>query len=149
MTTTDDPLLELLLPHIPAAEVPSSETTTAYLSRLTSLPLSSLLTTESTSLNTTSHTLDLSLQSLASRNHKAIITSSCTFPLFIFRCLRSLPPTKTSSRHTDLDASLTSFAANTGAEWRTHICVSRAKPHLNANLERLLDILQLPSLLQS
>ncbi|KAA8895038.1 oligomeric Golgi complex subunit 8 [Sphaerosporella brunnea] len=151
MTTTDDPLLELLLPHIPAAEVPSSETTTAYLSRLTSLPLSSLLTTESTSLNTTSHTLDLSLQSLASRNHKAIITSSLhlsSLSSSVSALSSSLQDLK--SALPDLDASLTSFAAKyRGGVENPHLASRAQNQLLNANLERLLDILQLPSLLQS
>ncbi|KAI5848964.1 oligomeric Golgi complex subunit 8 [Tricharina praecox] len=147
--TTDDPLLELLLPHIPASAVPSPETTNSYLSRLTSLPLSTILTTEPSSLATTHHTLSLSLQSLASRNHKAIITSSShlsTLPATLstlstsLQHLESALPSLTTSLHT-----FTSTYTRDSPPLHTR----HQNALLHSNLDRLLDILQLPSLLQS
>jgi hypothetical protein len=156
MTTTDDPLLELLLPHIPpSATIPSPETSTAYLSRLTSLPLSSLQTSERSSLSTTSHTLDLSLQSLASRNHKALISSSTQLSSLsdsVSQLSSSLQDLK--SALPDVDSSLHSFThkyarSTSGTETNPHLSSRNQNQLLNNNLERLLDILQLPSLLHS
>jgi hypothetical protein len=155
MTTTDDPLLELLLPHIPTSTtIPSPETSTAYLSRLTSLPLSALQTTERSSLSTTSHTLDLSLQSLASRNHKALISSSSQLSSLrnnVTALSSSLQDLK--SALPDLDSGLHAFtskyARSTSADSNPHLSSRSQNQLLNSNLERLLDILQLPSLLHS
>jgi hypothetical protein len=148
MTTPDDPLLELLLPRLPA--VPPAETSTPYLSRLTSLSLPALKSNEPASLNTTAHTLDLSLQSLASRNHKAIITSSSHLSTLSFSVSAlSSSLSDLQAALPDLDKSLATFTNTYNRDTSTHLSL-RAENHLlNTNLERILDILHLPSLLQS
>ncbi|KAF8253735.1 Dor1-like protein [Wilcoxina mikolae CBS 423.85] len=150
MTASDDPLLELLQPHIPSHTVTPEETTTTYLSRLTSLPLSTIKTTEPTSLSTTAHTLDLSLQSLASRNYRAIITSShhlSSLSSSVSTLSTSLDSLK--SALPDLDASLSSFTQTYARDTSQHLQLRARNQLLNTNLERILDILHLPSLLQS
>jgi len=148
-TVTDDPLLELLLPHIPPSAVPSSETANSYPSRLTSLPLSTILTSEPSSLNTTHHTLTLSLQSLVSRNHKAVITSSShlsTLPDALATLSNSLQ--QLESALPSLTSSLNTFTS-TYARDSVPLHTRHQNALLHSNLDRLLDILQLPSLLQS
>lgn len=75
-----DPLYDLLIPHFDGDISKSSTAPTAtvndYLRRLTSLRLSSLVDLEPQSLAQTAHTNLLSLQSLASRNHKSVVEAS-------------------------------------------------------------------------
>lgn len=151
MTDSDDMLLELLQPHFPnGANPPPPELTNSYLARLTSLPLSAIRTTEPSSLAATSHSIDISLQSLASRNHKAIITSShhlSSLSSSVSALSDSLQDLK--SALPDLDVSLEEFTSTYARDTSTHLQVRAQNQLLNANLERLLDILHLPSLLQS
>jgi hypothetical protein len=150
MAASDDPLLELLQQHIPTLTVMPKETTTAYLTRLTSLPLSTIKTTEPASLSTTIHTLDLSLQSLASRNYRAIITSShhlSSLSTSVTALSTSLDSLK--SALPDLDTSLSTFNQIYARDTSQHLHLRAKNQLLNTNLERILDILHLPSLLHS
>src|SRR5450432_3587072 len=76
-----DALLELLVPYFDRSSTrpppsPNDPVVAVYLNRLTTLPLSSLNTTEPQSLAQSSHTVLLSLQSLSTRSHKSVIASS-------------------------------------------------------------------------
>ena len=146
---SDDPLLELLLPHIQPDQIPPTPLATAYLGRLTSLPLSTLKTTEHTALHSSTHSTTLALQSLASRSHRTIITSASHLSTLqtSLTSLASSLSTLTSTLPT-LDTSITTFTS-TYTRPSAHL-TTRADHHtLHTNLERLLDILHLPSLLSS
>src|SRR5579859_2319436 len=76
--TMASPLFEVLTPYLdPSSPAPSPRdgTTTAYLTRLSTLSLASLTTTEPQTLSQTSHTLHLSLQALSARSYASIIDS--------------------------------------------------------------------------
>jgi hypothetical protein len=151
-----EPLLELLVPYFDAPSPrppPSSRDpiTSSYLNRLTTLPLSSLNTTEPQSLAQTSHTIQLSLQALSSRSHKSVITSSDHLS-----SLRSTLPViaKSTAELRDvipkLDEEAVRFSEtyNKNAEnavldrWRKALLLLR-------NVDRLADVLDLPTLLSS
>jgi hypothetical protein len=149
MTGSDDPLLELLLPHIPKSSLPPSDITSSYLSRLSSLSLSAIQNTEPASLSTTIHSVNLSLQSLAFRNHKTIIASThqlSSLSSSVDALSNSLQDLK--STLPDLDKTITKFTA-TYARDSERLQERSQRQLLHSNLERLLDILHLPSLLQS
>ncbi|KAK4903965.1 hypothetical protein LTR28_001059, partial [Elasticomyces elasticus] len=67
-----DPLYELLAPYFDpssAAPSPTDPTTSSYLSRLSTLPLSALTSSEPASLAQSSSSLLRSLQTLSKRSH--------------------------------------------------------------------------------
>ncbi|KAI5797796.1 Dor1-like family-domain-containing protein [Geopyxis carbonaria] len=144
-----DPLFELLLPQIPPEDVPTPELASTYLARLTSLPLSAIKTTEPESLAAAKHSANISLQSLASRSYRSIISSAShlsTLSESVSELSTSLSELK--SALPDLDDSITTFQTTYARDSPT--LKKRAEQQLlHANLERLLDILHLPSLLQS
>ncbi|PWW79352.1 Dor1-like protein [Tuber magnatum] len=145
-----NPLLDLLLPHIPQSAAPPDPAVSAqYLSRLSSLPLISIVGTEPVSLSSSLHSLNLSLQSLSSQSHKSIIAASnhlSAVPESI-QSLHSSLTTLEGSLPT-IDSQITNFTTNFGRDG-TYLA-GRSRTHLlSKNLDRLLDILQLPTLLQS
>lgn len=149
-TSTTDPLLELLLPHMPPTAPPPDPTTSStYLTRLSSLSLTSILETEPSSLSASLHSLTLNLQKLSSRSHKQLIASS--------HHLSSVPEAITSL-NTSLDTLTTTLP--TVDDQITHFTTTftRDGPHLTTrasthllsrNLDRILDILHLPTHLQT
>jgi hypothetical protein len=151
-----DPLLELLLPYFdePSACVSSSSkdsVASAYLNRLTTLPLSSLNTTEPQSLAQTSHTVQLSLQALSSRSYKSIIASSDHLS-----SLRSTLPeiAKSTAELRDaipkLDEEAVRFSETYNKNAENAILDRRRKALLlSRNVDRLADVLDLPTLLSS
>ncbi|RDW95272.1 Dor1-like family protein [Coleophoma crateriformis] len=153
-----DPLYELLLPYFdkPSPRPPPSSkdpTTAAYLNRLTTLPLSSLSSTEPESLQQTSHSLLLSLQSLSSRSHASIIKSSTHL-----RTLSTTLPTlaqTTSVLLTTLpkldDAALSFSETYNHRSENTNPLLAKRKESLllSRNVDRLADVLDLPTLLSS
>src|SRR5690606_37226336 len=82
MSPINDPLLDILARDLPpelaqnASETFNSPVASAYLSRLTSLSLDSIKSAESESLAGTSYGLNRNLQNLASRSHKALVSSA-------------------------------------------------------------------------
>jgi conserved oligomeric Golgi complex subunit 8 len=151
-----DPLLELLLPyfdtpslrHLPSTRDP---VTSSYLSRLTTLPLSSLTTAEAQSLAQTSHTIQLSLQALSSRSHKSFVASSDQLS-----CLRSTLPeiAKSTAELRDaipkLDEEAVRFSETYNKNAENAILDRRRKALLlSRNVDRLADVLDLPTLLSS
>ncbi|PUU76409.1 Dor1-like family-domain-containing protein [Tuber borchii] len=150
VSSFNPPLLELLLPHIPqSAAPPDPAVSTQYLSRLSALPLTSIAESEPASLSSSLHSLNLSLQSLSSRSHKSIIAASnhlSAVPESIELLHSSL--TTLEGSLPAIDSQITSFTTNFGRDG-TYL-TNRLKTHLlSKNLDRLLDILQLPTLLQS
>jgi hypothetical protein len=151
-----DPLYELLIPYfdIPSPRTPPSstdKTTSAYLNRLTTLPLSSLTTTEPQSLSQTSHSLLLSLQALSKRSHKSIIASSTHLST-----LRSTLPALASSiadlrdALPKLDDAAIHFSENYNNRSENALLDRRRKALLlSRNMDRLADILDLPTLLST
>jgi conserved oligomeric Golgi complex subunit 8 len=151
-----DPLYELLVPYFDTplprrAPTSNDPTTNAYLNRLTTLPLSSLTSTEPQSLSQTTHTLLISLQSLSKRSHNSIIDSS-THLSTLSTTLPALAQSTTSLRDAlpKLDDAAIHFSEtyNTRAE-NTLLDRRRKALLLSRNIDRLADILDLPTLLSS
>ncbi|KAI5787697.1 Dor1-like family-domain-containing protein [Peziza echinospora] len=166
MAYSAGPLLELLAPHLrkraqddaEADRILADPVSHNYVSRLASLPLGALLTTEPSALRSSAHTLNVSVQSLSSRSHKALIASS--------RHLSTLPGSVTSIQHSltsllsrsnppptgsiaALDSSVHDFTVAFQKDTSAAIA-ARNKAHLlSRNLDRVLDILELPALLAS
>ncbi|KAF7899098.1 uncharacterized protein EAF01_008311 [Botrytis porri] len=151
-----DPLYELLIPYFdkpsPRPAPPSTDTTTAtYLNRLSTLPLSSLNTSEPQSLSQTSHSLLLSLQALSKRSHKSVIASSdhlstltTTLPTLakaIADLRDALPKLEDAAIH---------FSENYNNRIENDVLDRRRKALLlSRNVDRLADVLDLPTLLST
>ncbi|KFX90742.1 hypothetical protein V490_06296 [Pseudogymnoascus sp. VKM F-3557] len=151
-----DSLFELLAPHLsqPSAASlisPSDPVTSTYLTRLTTLPLSSLSDTEPQSLAQTSHSLLLSLQALSSRSHKAVIASSD----HLSSLQTTLPAiaestTKLQDAIPKLDEEALRFAQTYNKNTENAVLDRRRKALLlSRNSDRLGDVLELPTLLSS
>ncbi|ESZ96208.1 hypothetical protein SBOR_3366 [Sclerotinia borealis F-4128] len=151
-----DPLYELLIPYFdklsPRPAPPSVDPTTAtYLDRLSTLPLSSLSTSEPQSLSQISHSLLLSLQALSKRSHKSVIASSdhlstltTTLPTLAIATadLRDALP--------KLDDAAIYFSENYNNRIENAVLDRRRKALLlSRNVDRLADILDLPTLLST
>jgi len=151
-----DPLLELLVPYFDAPSPrphpsPRDPITASYLNRLTTLPLSSLNTTEPQSLGQTSYTIQLSLQALSSRSHKSVIASSDHLS-----SLRSTLPAiaKSTAELRDaipkLDEEAVRFSETYNKNAENAVLDRRRKALLlSRNVDRLADVLDLPTLLSS
>ena len=155
-TAMADPLYELLLPYFdaPSPRPPPSladPTTAAYLNRLPTLPLSALSDSEPQSLSQTTHSLLLSLQALSKRSHKSIIASSnhlstlsTSLPILAQSTadLRDgLPKLADASVH--FSENYNNRAENPLLERRRQALL------LSRNIDRLADVLDLPTLLSS
>lgn len=150
-----DSLLELLAPHLPssALSTPSSydATTSQYLNRLSTLSLQALNTTEPQSLAQSSNSTHLSLQALSNRSHKAFITSADNLATL----QTSIPKvTHEASRLHDAIPKLDEEAVRFSSKYsRTaeNAALDRRKKamQLARNVDRLSDILELPTLLST
>ena len=152
-----DPLYELLVPYfdtsVSSRPVPSAndQVTTKYLNRLSTLPLASLNSTEPQSLAQSSHTTLLSLQSLSARSNAAIVASSD----HLSSLRTSLPQLAAEARNLrngipDLDERAVAFAEKYSRSAENEVLDRRKKALLMArNVDRLSDILDLPTLLAS
>ncbi|KAL9634344.1 MAG: hypothetical protein Q9164_004144 [Protoblastenia rupestris] len=152
-----DPLYELLLPYFDkstqARPVPQvrDNVTAKYLSRLSTLPLASLTTTEPQSLAQSSHSNLLSLQSLSARSNAALVASADHLS-----SLRSnLPKLAASAQQLrndipKLDEAAVGFSEKYSRSTENEVLDRRKKALLMArNVDRLSDILDLPTLLSS
>lgn len=152
-----DPLYELLVPSfnksLSTSVVPNSEdpVTTQYLNRLFTLPLASLTSTEPQSLAQASHSTLLSLQSLSARSNEAIIASSD----HLSRLSQTLPllALEAKSLQNDipgLDEQAVAFSTKYNRSAENGVLDRRKKALMMArNVDRLSDILDLPTLLSS
>ena len=145
-----DPLLELLAPHLDQ-DVSQSDgaTTSQYLNRLSTLSLQALQTTEAQSLAQSSHSTLLSLQALSNRSHRSFITSADNLST-----LRTSVPqlTREAQQLRDgipkLDEAAVGFSTK-HSKITDNAALERRKKamQLARNVDRLSDILELPSLL--
>ena len=154
----DQSLWELLAPHLEPPDrgttagngVKDSETST-YLDTLSTLSLSSLTSTEPQELGQAAHSTLLSLQKLANRSHKSIITSSdhlSTLRLSVPQLVRD-----TNGLHDAiprLDEEAVRFSSRYSKSVDNSALERRKKAMLLArNVDRLSDILDIPTLLSS
>ncbi|ERF76397.1 hypothetical protein EPUS_06955 [Endocarpon pusillum Z07020] len=154
-----DPLYELLASHLnpnvstSSQVAPSSSVhfnATSYLSHLTSLSLSALSTTETQSLAQALNTNLLSLQALSSRSHRSVITTSNALST-----LGEYLPALTSSAFNlrkgvpDLDEKAVAFLQRYSKSNTDNAVLDRRKRAmlLSRNVDRISDILELPTLL--
>lgn len=151
-----DPLFEILIPYFDAPSprlLPPSKSpvTAAYLNRLSTLPLSSLNTTEPQSISQTSHSLLLSLQALSTRSHKSVIASSdhlSTLRTTLPALAKSTADLRDSIPRLDEEAVLFSETYHKNAE-NAVLDRRRKALLLSRNVDRLADILDLPTLVSS
>lgn len=159
-----DALYNLLAPYLLAGQASISSSsdaiparddavTTSYLTRLTTLPLESLSSTEPAALQQTAHSATLSLRALSSRSHKAIITSSN----HLSTLHSSLPSiAQDSAQLTNQIPKLNDAAEDFAEQYNktnsnnNPVLENRKEALLlSRNVDRLADILELPSLLSS
>ena len=152
-----DPLYELLVPYFDTSASPRSvpsvgdPVTAKYLNRLSTLPLTSLTSTEPQSLAQSSHTTLLSLQSLSARSNTAIVASSH----HLSSLCTSLPQLAAEAEGLrnelpKLDQRAVSFSEKYSRSTENEVLDRRKKALLMArNVDRLSDILDLPTLLAS
>ncbi|OAP63188.1 hypothetical protein AYL99_02415 [Fonsecaea erecta] len=162
-----DALYDLLQPHLASSSQPppqlppsSSPEISNYLSRLVSLRLGDLTTTEPQSLTQAAQSNLFSIQALSSRSHRTTTTSSDH--LSILRS--SLPLISTSAESIknaipELDASAVKFASTyskskeesstTGGGGNALLTARRESSLLARQADKAQDILELPSLLSA
>jgi len=155
-----DPLYELLVPHqeqtlasAHARSLPptSNAQATAYLNRLSTLSLSDLTSTEPASLLYSSQSHTRNLQALSKRSHKAIISSSShlgklqdLLPAFSEKAgqLRDELP--------GLENAASGFAKKYDRSADNEVLDRRKRAMLlSRNVDRVSDVLELPTLLSS
>ena len=147
-----DILYDLLSPPgSQATRAAPDPTSLEYLTKLASQPLSSLESSEPQALAQSSHALLLSLQTLSKKSHKQIIQSathhttlSTTLPALVASTaeLRSAIPR--------LDTEAVRFSTNYNKSSDNDVLARRKKALLlSRNVERLVDVLELPTLLSS
>ncbi|KAL9108305.1 MAG: hypothetical protein Q9227_006903 [Pyrenula ochraceoflavens] len=153
-----DPLYELLLPTLnngatsTSSAAQSTPLVSKYLSHLSTLSPDDLSNTEPASLSQANHSTLLSLQSLASKSHKNIITSTSHLKSFS----ESIPSIKQSSKDLrdaipSLDEETLHFSTSYSRSNTENAVLDRRKQAmlLSRNADRLSDILELPSLLST
>lgn len=131
----------------PVADATSLE----YLTTLASQPLSSLDSTEPQSLSQASHSLLLSLQSLSKKSHKPIIESAAHHST-LHKSLPSLAASTAELRSAipRLDKEAVRFSITYNKSSENEVLARRKKALLlSRNVERLVDVLELPPLLSS
>ncbi|KAF3942308.1 hypothetical protein ABW19_dt0205797 [Dactylella cylindrospora] len=148
-----DPLLDFLSdglpPELTERGSDNAAAASAYLSRLTALSFNDISNNEQAALKAAHHSTNLTLQSLASRSYQGFITSSSqlsTIPSSLDKLNESIESLK--SHLPALDANLTTFSKTYHKS--SPILQERTRKHtLARTLPKLLDILELPTLLQS
>lgn len=151
-----DSLYELLLPHFdaPDAPLPPSPTdaaTNAYLARLTTLPLDALTSSEPQSLSQSSQSVLRALQALSKRSHKPVITATD----HLQHLQRTLPQighnaASIQAELPKLETAAQQFADKYSKSADNAILDRRRKAMLlSRNIDRVADVLELPTLLSS
>ncbi|EME46030.1 hypothetical protein DOTSEDRAFT_51618 [Dothistroma septosporum NZE10] len=149
-----DPLYELLTPYFDNERSPPSPRdpqTAEYLSRLSTLSLPDLTTTEPASLLQSAQSHLRNLQALSKRSHKAVISSSTHLTN-----LSSLIPAvgnqakALSDDIPELEDAATLFAQKYDRSTENAVLDRRKRAALlSRNVDRVADVLDLPSLLSS
>ncbi|OGE53296.1 hypothetical protein PENARI_c008G11448 [Penicillium arizonense] len=143
-------LLELLAPHLSPA-LSTDGTTDKYLNRLSTLSLEALQNTEPPSLAQSSHSTLLSLQALSNRSHRAFVTSADNLSTLS----TSVPQlTREAQQLRDAIPKLDEEAVGFSTKYSKitdNAALERRKKamQLSRNVDRLSDILELPSLLST
>jgi len=122
-----------------------------YLTTLASQPLSSLASTEPKALAQSSHGLLLSLQALSKKSHKQIIDSA-SHHATLRTTLPALAASTADLRNAipKLDAEAVRFSTTFSKTSDSELLARRKKALLlSRNVERLVDVLELPTLLSS
>ncbi|KAJ5748938.1 uncharacterized protein N7511_010634 [Penicillium nucicola] len=143
-------LLELLAPHL-SPTLSTDETTDKYLNRLSTLSLEALQNTEPPSLAQSSHSTLLSLQALSNRSHRAFVTSAdhlSSLSTSVPQLTREAQQLRDAIPKLDEDAvgfstKYSKITDNAALERR------KRAMQLSRNVDRLSDILELPSLLSA
>ncbi|KAI0204690.1 Dor1-like protein [Astrocystis sublimbata] len=149
-----DLLYDLLTPALSPGHEPSSSpdpTALHYLTSLAAQPLSQLETVEPQTLSHDSHSLLLSLQGLSQRSHKSIITSAESHASL----RRALPALAASTADLKaaiprLDDAAVRFSTTYHKSADNDLLKARKTALLvSRNVERVVDLLDLPTLLSS
>ncbi|KAG9185109.1 hypothetical protein G6011_07653 [Alternaria panax] len=151
-----DPLYELLVPYLDAQDAPlrpspTDAVTTAYLARLTTRPLAALSSSEQQSLSQSSQAILRSLQALSKRSHKATI-SSADHLLHLGAALARIGQHARTVQAglPDLEAAAQTFSDKYSRRADNAVLDRRRKAMLLArNIDRVSDVLDLPTLLSS
>ncbi|KAF2227584.1 Dor1-like family-domain-containing protein [Elsinoe ampelina] len=152
-----DSLHELLLPHLTSTTSTTvvtdstNPTVRSYLDRLTTLSLSHLTTTEEASITHTSQTNFRSLQALSKRSHGSITSAADHLNNLpnLFESLRDQSKSIQNSM-TSVEASINDFAQKYERSTENELLERRKTAALlNRNTERVGNILELPTLLES
>jgi hypothetical protein len=151
-----DPLYELLIPYFDAHDTqprpsPQDAVTNTYLARLTTLPLAALTSSEQQALSQSSQSALRSLQSLSKRSHKPIISSidhlsrlRATLPLL------GRDAGTTQAELPGLETAAQSFSEKYSKSSENAILDRRRKAMLlSRNVDRVTDVLDLPTLLST
>ncbi|KAF1987543.1 Dor1-like family protein-like protein, partial [Aulographum hederae CBS 113979] len=153
-----DPLYELLVPYFDSQDAPprplpspADPITSSYLTRLTTLSLPSLTSTEPQSLSQNSQSILRSLQALSKRSHKSIIASS--EHLSNLKDVLPKIAQETSALQDalpKLEGDAQGFSQKYSKTTENPILDRRKKAMLLArNADRVADVLNLPTLLSS
>jgi hypothetical protein len=151
-----DPLYELLIPYFDAQDAqlrpsPRDAVTNTYLARLTTLPLDALTSSEHHSLSQSSQSVLRSLQSLSKRSHKPIISS--TDHLLHLRDTLPKLGQDAGTIQTELpklETAAQKFSEKYSKSSENAILDRRRKAMLLArNVDRVTDVLELPTLLST
>ncbi|CAG7918173.1 unnamed protein product [Penicillium olsonii] len=142
-------LLELLAPQL--GDLPRDSTTDKYLNRLSTLSLDALQNTEPPSLAQSSHSTLLSLQALSNRSHRAFVTSSDNLSTL---CQSAPQLTREAQQLREAIPKLDEEAVNFSTKYSKitdNAALERRKKamQLSRNVDRLSDILELPTLLST
>ncbi|KAH6621823.1 Dor1-like family-domain-containing protein [Boeremia exigua] len=150
-----DPLYELLVPHFDAhgqqRPSPTDAVTNAYLARLTTLPLDALTTSEQQSLSQSAQSVLRSLQALSKRSHKPIISSADRLQ----HLQDTLPQIGRNAATVQAELPKLETAAQTFADKYSKsgdnpiLEKRRNAMLLSRNIDRVVDVLELPTLLSS
>lgn len=143
-------LLELLAPHLDP-NLSHDPTTDKYLNRLSTLSLDALQNTEFPSLAQSSHSNLLSLQALSNRSHRAFVTSSDNLSTI---CTSAPQLTREAQQLREAIPKLDEEAVNFSTKYSKitdNAALERRKKamQLSRNVDRLSDILELPTLLST
>jgi len=147
-----DLLYDLLSPPGPSSNRAAADPSALeYLATLASQPLSSLSSTEPQALAQSSHGLLLSLQALSKKSHKQIIESA-THHATLHTTLPALAASTADLRNSipKLDSEAVRFSTTFSKSSDSDVLARRKKALLlSRNVERLVDVLELPTLLSS
>jgi len=153
--TMADALYGLLVQYLPQTEEhldASQPLASKYLSRLLSLHLVDLSTTESQSIEQSSHSNLVSIQALSSRSHKASTAASDHLAI-LSEALPQVSSSVNGIRNAvpQLDSSAVQFAGSYSKSKEDNVALKNRKESmlLARQADRLQDILELPSLLSA